>query len=161
MPGGGGRGGAGGGAPGGARGGGGGGGRGAPSPKAQLATLVSKLDVLTEKPLTVNLSAEQQKQVREQLTGLADADELSDDAAKEKLDKLLDVLKDQKDTFEAAGYRWPGAGNAGGPPGGGGPGGGQQPANPFKGEENSKHLKQLTGRLGKGASDVKPANSGN
>jgi hypothetical protein len=119
-----------------------------PSPKTQLSGLVSKLDVLTEKPLFVKLTDEQRKQVQEQLKGLADADEVSDDDAKARLDKLLDVLKDQKDTFEAAGYRWPGAGpgGPGGPPGGFG----QPPPNPFKTEANAGHLKALSERLDKG-----------
>jgi hypothetical protein len=120
-----------------------------PSPKAQLAQLVSKLDVLTAKPLSVQLTAAQSKQIQEQLKGLADAKELADDDAKVRLEKLLDVLKDQKETFEAAGYRWPGeGGRGGGPPGG--MGGGAPPANPFTTDTNANHLKSLSERLEKG-----------
>ncbi len=133
--------------------GGGMGGRG-PNPKMQLSQLVAKLDVLTEKPLTVQLTPDQKKQVQEQLKGLADAKELSDDDAKAKLEKILGVVKDQKETLEAAGYRWPGAGGPGGPPapgGSGGPGGpggrAEAPANPFTAEVNASHLKALSQRL--------------
>ena len=117
-----------------------------PSPKGQLASLVAKLDALTDKPLAVQLTAEQRKQIQEQLNGLADAKELSDDEAKTKLDKILDVLKDQKDTMEKAGYRWPGGGGAGGPPQARPP----APANPFTTEANAGHLKSLSERLEKG-----------
>jgi hypothetical protein len=134
-----------------------GGGRGGPSSKVRLAQLVNKLDVLTEKPLTVQLNDEQRKEIQGQLTGLADAEELTDDDAKERLDRLQEVLKGHKATFEAAGYVWPreGGGNGpppgapGGPPAGGGGRGGQQPPNPFKAEQNADHLKRLTERLDK------------
>jgi hypothetical protein len=116
-----------------------------PNPKMQLAGLVAKLDVLTEKPLSVKLTDEQRKQVQEQLKGLANAEELSDDDAKAKLDKILDVLKDDKETFEAAGYRWPGAAGPGGFPGMGQ----QPPPNPFTTEANASHLKALSERLEK------------
>jgi hypothetical protein len=116
--------------------------------KTQLASLVSKLDVLSEKPLTARLSGEQKKDVEDQLKGLADADELSEDAAKAKLEKLHEALKGQKAALEAAGYRWPGeegarGGGFGGPMGGAGP----PPANPFKSGPNAGHLKALTERL--------------
>ncbi len=126
---------------------------GGPNYKAQLANLVNKLDVLTEKPLMVQLSDEQRKEVKEQLNGLADAEELSDDDAKAKFDKLHELLKDQTATLEAAGYRWPGEGGGGGRGGGrggrGGPGGPEPPKNPFTTEPNGKHLKDLTERLSK------------
>jgi hypothetical protein len=135
-----------GGRPGGGPPGGGGGmmGRG-PSAATQLAGLVTKLDQVTEKPLTVNLSSEQKARVREQLKDLADKEELSDDEAKERLDKLLEILKDDKDTLVAAGYRWPG--DRGGP--GGGFGGGSQPKNPFKEGDASARLKALQERVAK------------
>jgi hypothetical protein len=148
---------------GGMMGGGGGGGRGGrggggggPNYKQQLANLVVKLDVLTEKPLTVKLNDEQRKEVNEQLKGLADAEELSDEDAKAKFEKLHEVLKDQTDTLEAAGYRWPqeGGGRGGGFGGGGGGGrggrgGAEPPKNPFTTEQNGNHLKSLTERLNK------------
>lgn len=145
MPGGGGKGGGKGGGPGGAgKGGGGKGGFGGPSPKVQLAQLVGKLDVLTRTPLSVQLSPEQKKQVREVLAGLDAKDELGEDEAKAKLDALLKAVEVQKETLIEAGYRWPGAG---GGPGGGGPPGPvgppRQASNPFKEGERAKQLKSL------------------
>jgi hypothetical protein len=115
---------------------GGGGGRG-PNSKAQLAALVDKLDLLTSKPLAIDLPADKKGKVAELLQGLDQKDELSEEDAKTKLDALAEQLKDYKGTLEAAGYRWPGegaprpAGNA---------------ANPFK-EEAGQHLKALQDRL--------------
>jgi hypothetical protein len=122
----------------GGRGRGGGRGGGGPNYKNQLALLVDKLDVLTEKPLTVRLDDEQRKQVKEQLKGLADADELSDDEAQKRVEGLHKVLKDQQAALEAAGYSWSGQG--------GGRGGAPE-GNPFKTETNAKHLKSLSERL--------------
>src|SRR6516225_7349083 len=79
-----------------------------PTSKTQLTTLVSKLDALTQKPLTVTLDTDQKKQIAEQLKGLGTMDELSDDEAKQRLDAILTVLKDQKEPLEATGFRWPG-----------------------------------------------------
>jgi len=128
--------------------GGGGGGKGkqGPNSKAQLEALVLKLDQLTTKPLQVTLNDEQKKKVREQLQGLGDMKELSEDDAKKRLDALTEILKDQRETMEAAGYRWPGAG--------GGFGGGgqkkQEAANPFKEGKTGERLKALEAALGKG-----------
>jgi hypothetical protein len=120
-------------------------GGGRPNSKTQLASLVAKLDVLTNEPLAVKLNPEQKKKMREQLQMLDEQENLSEDEAKAKLDALLDILKDQRQTLEAAGYRWPGQG--------GGRGRGGQPAsalaNPFKDEQNSKHLKALQSQLDK------------
>jgi hypothetical protein len=137
---------------GGAPGGGGrpGGGRGGPSPKAQLASLVTKLDQLSSKPLTIQLDADQKKKVQEQLKGLEDEDEMKDEDAKTRLDALLDLVKDQRDTLEAAGYRWPGEGGGFGGGGfGGGPGGGNPNANPFKDAKNHEHLTSLQAQVAK------------
>jgi hypothetical protein len=144
-------------APGGGRGGPGGGGRagggpgggrggGGPSSKVQLVALVTKLEQLTSKPLSVNLNQEQQEKLREELNGLDNQDELSEDDAKKRLESILEIVKGDKETLEAAGYRWPG-------PRGGGAGGGQPPAeppNPFKEENAGKHLKALRDQLSKG-----------
>jgi catechol 2,3-dioxygenase-like lactoylglutathione lyase family enzyme len=92
--------------------GGGGGGRG-PSPKTQLATLVDKLDVLTSKPLAIELTPDKKVKVAELLKGLDNKAELSDEDAKQKLDALLAEVQDQKRTLEAAGFRWPGEGGGG------------------------------------------------
>jgi hypothetical protein len=140
---------------------GGGGGR-PQTPKRQLANLVEKLDLVADKPLTVELTEEQRKQVLEQLKGLKDVDDLPEDEAKKRLDALLALLEKHKDTLQAVGFRWPGAGGGGpggaGPGGGGfggggggpgGGGGGQEPPNPFKQERDAKALESLESRLNK------------
>jgi hypothetical protein len=128
-----------GGAKGGAKGGPGmGGGPKEPSPKAQLNALVAKLDVLTEKPITVTLNADAKKQIRQHLEGLDALDDLKEEDAKQRLEGLLAALESQKESLEAAGYRWPGSG-------------GVMPLNnpnPFKMGDNLKHLKSLQERLG-------------
>jgi hypothetical protein len=106
----------------------------------QLEALVAKLDTLTAKPLKIELTDEQRAKVREHLKGLGDVDRLSDDAAKEHLDALLEILKGQKETLEAVGFRWPS--ENGGPPIPGNP-----PPNPFKAGDSAKHLQALEQRL--------------
>jgi hypothetical protein len=115
-------------------------GGGGPSSKAQLAILVGKLEQLTSKPLSINLTEEQQTKLREELKGLDEKEELSDDDAKKRLDAILEIVKDDKETLEAAGYRWP----VRRPP---------DVSNPFKEEENAKHLKSLQEQLSKGKTD--------
>ncbi len=140
---GGGAGGKGGGAIGGGKGGGKGGGGFAPSPKAQLAQLVTKLDTLTGQTLHIDLTPEQKKQAKELLAGLAEKDEIKDEDAKEKLDALLKILEPHKKALEDAGFRWPGGMGGGGPPGG------MPPANPFKEGDSAAALKALEAKLGK------------
>jgi len=137
-----------GGGPGGPGGGPGGpGGRPAgPNSKSQLATLVNKLEVLTQKPLIIQLDDDKQKKLAEQLQGLEAKEELSEEEAKNRLEAILAIVKDDRETLEAAGYRWPGERPAGGP-------GGGRPAdvpNPFKEGDNNKHLKALQELLAKG-----------
>jgi len=136
-----------------AKGKGGGPGGGGQNSKTQLAALVTKLDALTVKPLKFELSAEQKKQTKEILADLDSKEAITDEEAKEKLDKLLKLLESQKETMEAAGYRWPGQGGGGGGGGfgggGGGGGGPPPPANPFKTEQNAARLKSLKETLEK------------
>jgi len=126
---------------------------GRPNPKQQLAGLVRKLDLLTAKSLTVSLKPEEKKKVLDQLKDLGKEEELKDEDAQKRLDELVKDLKPYRETFEAAGYRWPGQGGGRGGPGGGrgGPGGGrpQPPANPFKQKDSGEALKALEQRLGK------------
>jgi hypothetical protein len=139
-----------GGGKGGGRGGGkagGKGGFGAPNPKAQLGQLVAKLDTLTKKPLAVELTPEQKKQAKEILAGIEAKDELTDDEAKDRLDAILKVVEGQRETLEAAGYRWPGQGGGGRP--GGGPPPPNPPPNPFKQGEPNQRLKSLEATLAK------------
>jgi hypothetical protein len=109
-----------------------------PSAKAQLNDLVAKLDVLTRKPLTVTLDAEQKKQVAESLKELDTMEDLSEETAKERLDSLLEALKDHRETLEFAGVRWPGS--VRGQPG-------LTPTNPFKVEPGEQHLQSLNERV--------------
>lgn len=110
-------------------------------PKTQLAQLVTRLDVLTGRNLHLDLPAETCAKVYQQLQDMAGDQELSDETARQKLDALLDLLRDQKEPLEAAGFRWPeGGGRGGGPMGGG---------NPFKDEKTAKHLKDLQERMEK------------
>jgi hypothetical protein len=114
-----------------------------PQPKSQLARLVAKIDQLTQKPLQLNLTTEQKAKLREQLQGLGDKDELSDEEAKKRLDAILEIVKKDKDTLEAAGYNWPG--ERGGGRGGSGP----PPAPNFKEGPDADHLKSLQNQLAK------------
>src|SRR5205807_389261 len=50
---------------------------GGPSSKPQLVALVNKLDALTDRPLTIELSEAQRREVKEQLKGLSDVEDLS------------------------------------------------------------------------------------
>jgi hypothetical protein len=117
------------------------GGRRGPNSKNRLAELVVKLDQLTGKPLGVTLSAEQQAKLCEQLHGLEKQETLSEEDAGKRLTAILEIVKDDRATLEAAGYRWPGP-----------PGGFQPPPdvpNPFKEEANGEHLKALQQRVTK------------
>src|SRR5437773_3006361 len=120
----------------------GGGGRG-PSSKSQLASLVAKLDLLTGKPLRLELTDDQKAKIREQLDGLAERDSLGDDEAKTRLETLEKVLEGEKDILQAVGFR-----SAGTQAGGGRPP--TEAANPFKDETNGQHLKTLNAKLAKG-----------
>ena len=111
--------------------------------KSQLATLLAKLDLLTKKPLTVTLTDEERTKLAELIKGLGDQDALDDDDAKKRLDAVLEIVKDDKETLEAAGYRWPGQG--GGRP----PANAANAPNPFKEGENATHLKSLQESLEK------------
>jgi hypothetical protein len=100
------------------------------------------------------LTNAQKQKIHEQIDKLGDKEKLTEDEAKAQLDAILDVVKDQREMLEAAGYRWPGSGGGpgGGGPGGGGPGGGRPPApdaNPFRDGDNAVHLKALQKQVGK------------
>jgi hypothetical protein len=101
---------------GGMRGGGGmGGGGGAIwSPGAmQLADLVNKVDQLTNNSLTVELTDDQKKAIREQLKGLGKSEKALDkDEAQKKLKAMLNVLGDYRPVLTAVGFDWPGEGSA-------------------------------------------------
>jgi hypothetical protein len=140
----------GGGMPGGAKGGGGGakgGGGGAkgggpkgPNSKQQLTQLVVKLESLSKKPLAVELTPEQKKEVKSLLADLDSKDALSEEEAKAKFDQLIKLLESQRATLEAAGYRWPGTPFL--PPA-------ETPLNPFKDGEPAAKLNSLRESIGK------------
>jgi hypothetical protein len=133
--------------------GGGGGGQRGPAATAQLAQLVTKLDTLTRQSLHVELTADQKKQLKEALAGLGAKPDVSNDEATAKLEAIQKLLEGQRETLEAAGYRWRGAGGpAGAPPGtppGAPPGAPPGPQNPFASGEGARHLKSLEETLGK------------
>lgn len=112
-----------------------------PNPKLQLASLVAKLDLVTGKPPTIQLTEEQRKKVQQQLQGLDTAEDLPAEEAKKRLDALLEVLKDHRQTLELVGYRWP---SQGGPSSFSAP---PELPNPFKEEKSAKPLKSLQSRL--------------
>ena len=117
--------------------GGGFGGKG-PNSKNQLAQLVTKLQQLTEKPLTITLTEKQREVLREQLKDLEKEDELSDGDAKTRLDNILEAFTDSKSTLEAAGFRWPGAGLAMQ----------SNTPNPFMDDDNHDRLRALQKSVG-------------
>ena len=122
----------------------GGGFGGPPSPKLQLVQLISKLDVLTAKPLTVELTPEQRKQTKELLSDLESKDRLSDEEAQAKLTALLKLVEGNKQALKDAGYLWPGeagAGNRGAAP--------TKEENIFRSAPNADRLKSLQSTLGK------------
>jgi hypothetical protein len=120
----------------------GGGFGGPPSSRVQLATLIAKLDLLTGEPLTLKLTDAQRARLREQVRGLAEHEELSAEDATKRLDAILEIVKDQRTTLEAAGYRWPGQRGGFRPP--------ADRPNPFREEADGQHLKALEEHLAKG-----------
>jgi hypothetical protein len=113
-----------------------------PNSKAQLVALVTKLNLLTEKPLSISLDADRKKKIAEEIKDLDTLETLSESDAKKRLGALLDAMKDDRSTLESAGYNWPGPGG-----GGGGGGRGKDMPNPFKSETNEKAVKALQERL--------------
>jgi hypothetical protein len=101
--------------------------------RTQLVALVAKLDVLTSKPLAVNLTEEQKTKIQATLKGLGEKKELREDDAKRILDAILQIVENDKETLAAAGFP-PGSPNASDP-------------NPFQQEANAEHLKALQARL--------------
>lgn len=110
------------------------------NPRNQLDSLVAKLDVLTRKPLSVSLNDDQKAKIREQLKGLADAKDLNPVDAQKRLEALLEILKNDRATLEAAGFVWPGDPKSVSPP--------PEKPNPFASDASSEHLKGLMGTLG-------------
>jgi hypothetical protein len=113
-------------------------GLGDPRPAQQVVTLIAKLDELTAEAGKLELTAEQQAKVRDQLQALTVPDYLADSVAREHMDAILKVLENHRQTLEAAGFKWPGGTyNPNMRPG----------PNPFKEGEPAKHLKALLDRF--------------
>jgi len=132
------------GAPKGKGGGPGGGFGGPPSPKMQLANLVTLLDSVADKPVTVTLSPEDRASIAKELAGLDVASEIKEEDARAKLDAIQKILEKNRKTLETVGYRW-----AGEPKGGKGGFPKEPPPNPFREGTAAEHLKSLMERLTK------------
>jgi hypothetical protein len=132
----------GGGAPGmgGQRGGGRGGRR--ANPKADLASLVAKLDLMTHERPTLKLDAEQKRKILEQLKTVDKVDALLENEAKDAIVGIQKILKDQRKTLEDIGYHWTEEGEEEKPPP-------LNPPNPFKTEPGRDHLQALRNQLEK------------
>ena len=90
----------------------------------------------------MTLTPEQKKQVNDLLADLDSKEAISDDDAKAKYEAILKLVEGQKETFEAAGYRWPGSATT--PPVSGEP-----PPNPFKDGDPATRLKSLRESMAK------------
>lgn len=120
---------------------------GGPNPKTQLATLVQKLDQLVDHPVNLELGPEARASLRRQLQGVEKFPELTREEAKTRLDAIHELLRDQRPTLEAAGYRWPGGGAGGGRGMMGPMMGPSDPPNPFQETDGSSALLSLRERL--------------
>jgi hypothetical protein len=111
-------------------------------------TLVAKLALLTQRPMAERLNSSQKEKIREQLQGLDTLAKLSEEDAQQRLDAVLEVLKDEGENLAWAGFHWEGqkAGPAGAPLGliASGP-------NPFKDGFSNKQLELVRDRLAKAA----------
>lgn len=108
------------------------------NPKNELASLMVKMDQLSQKPLKLELTKEQQQKVLEAFQGLAEKKELSNEEAADRLKLILETLKDHQDTLQTIGVRVPGQMD---PPRG---------PNPFQDAATQKHLESLKKKFGVG-----------
>ncbi|MBO0700337.1 MAG: hypothetical protein J2P46_18205 [Zavarzinella sp.] len=118
-----------------------------PSSKVQLASLVTALDRVADRPVTITLTPDQRQAIAEQLKGLDSADELSETDAKAKLDAIHKIVEKDKDALESVGYRGLSPARKGSGGGGGFGGPKEPPPNPFKSGTAAEHLKSLSDRL--------------
>jgi len=112
----------------------------APSPRDQLASLVTALNNVADRPLSVNLTTEEKAAIVKELKGLTEAAELNNDDAKARLDAVLKIVEKHQKTLETVGYRSgpaPKSGLA------------KDNPNPFKTGPAAEHLKSLLERLSK------------
>jgi hypothetical protein len=109
-------------------------------PSTLVVTLVEKLDALTTTPGKLQLDADQRTKILAALAELAKPDFLGDVPAQEQMNVMLGALKNNRQTLEEAGFKWPEGGDT--PP--------TRPSeNPFKSGEASAHLQALQDRLSK------------
>ena len=114
----------------------------APSPKIQLAALVTALDTVADKPVTITLTPEQKAVIVEKLNGLDQPAEISNDDAKARLDAIVKVMEKDQKTLETVGFRTaPPAKGDFSPP--------KESQNPFKDGPAADRLKSLLERLNK------------
>ncbi len=74
--------------------------------KTQLATLVAKLNLLTESPLSVALNDERKKKIGDLLESLGATETLDDKDAAKALLALQEIIESDRKTMEAVGYVW-------------------------------------------------------
>jgi hypothetical protein len=120
-----------------------------PRPSAHIITLVEKLEALTAERGKLPLTKDQCAQLAVQLGKLTESEFLGDNLARDHMKALLSLLKDQRQTLEAAGFQWPpdeesfesqsAAYMA--------PGQAKPRKNPFKEGDAAKRLKALLDRL--------------
>ena len=114
----------------------------AQSSRDQLASLLTALDTVADRPVTVNLTTEEKAAIVKELRALSEADEVNNDDAKARLDAILKIVEKHQKTLETVGFRT-------GPPPKGGSSLAKDNPNPFKNGPAADHLKSLVERLGK------------
>jgi hypothetical protein len=108
------------------------------SPKLMLANFVATLDALTTKPLEIKLTDGQKTKLAKALKELDPEIDISEEDAGKRLDELLKIVQENRETLEAAGFRWPGTAPPFARPSAG---------NPFAEDANKEHLKKLGDRV--------------
>jgi hypothetical protein len=91
--------------------------------KRDLVTVITQMDTRLNPP-KLNLDAENKKKVLEALAGLDALEELSDEDAEIRFQKLRDVVISNLPEFQRVGFNWPGDAAGAGPR--------PNPRNPFK-----------------------------
>jgi hypothetical protein len=120
-----------------------------PRPSAHIITLVEKLDALTAERGKLPLTKDQRVQLAAQLGKLTETEFLGDNLASDHMKALLSLLKDQRQTLEAAGFQWPAAEESIESQSAAymAPGQAKPRKNPFKEGDAAKRLKALLDRL--------------
>jgi hypothetical protein len=114
----------------------------APSSRDQLASLLTTLDTVADRPVTVNLTTEEKAAIVKELKALTEADEVNNEEAKARLDSILKIVEKHQKTLETVGFRT-------GPPPKGGSSLAKDNPNPFKTGPAAENVKSLVERLSK------------